>query len=180
MIQIDAGEFFLIEPNEVFAEQISEDKQDFLDAACPMNGCGPLPSCEDSITFISECQKYTTPETLPENCVLATQFLFVRKSDRCVVGMIQIRHDFNEYLSRFGGHIGYSIRPKERRKGYATAMLHAVLPYCKQIGLDQVLITCSEGNIASEKTILNNGGIYESTVIEPDENHRLKRLWIKL
>jgi predicted acetyltransferase len=55
-----------------------------------------------------------------------------------------------------------------------------VLPYCRKIGLNRILITCIDGNIGSEKTILSSGGIYESTVFDADENIYLKRFWIKL
>ena len=180
MIKIDAGDFFLIEPSEEYAEQIAEYKQDFLDTDCSMDGCGPLRRCEDALTYIAECRKYISPETLPEGLVLATQFFYIRKSDNRLVGMIQVRHYFNDYLSRFGGNIGYSIKPGERRKGYATSMLRAVFPYCKDLGLDKILITCIDGNIGSEKTILNNGGIYESKEYEPDMKRNLKRFWIHL
>ena len=180
MIKIDAGEFFLVEPCEEYAEQIAEYKQAFLDADSSMDGCGPLRRCEDPLTYISECRKYTSPETLPEGLVLATQFFYIRKSDNRLVGMIQVRHYFNDWLSKFGGHIGYSIKPCERRKGYATSMLRAILPYCKDLGLDKILITCIDGNIGSEKTILNNGGVYESTVYEQDSKRNLKRFLIQL
>jgi len=180
MIKIDAGEFFLVEPCEEYAEQIVEYKQAFLDADSSMDGCGPLRRCEDPLTYIAECRKYTSPETLPEGLVLATQFFYIRKSDNCLVGMLQVRHYFNDFLSKFGGHIGYSIKPCERRKGYATSMLRAILPYCKDLGLDKILITCIDSNIGSEKTILNNGGVYESTVCEPDMKRNLKRFWIQL
>lgn len=180
MITIDAGGFFLVEPSEIYAEQIREYRQDFLDANGSMDGCGPLRKCEDPITYISECKKYTRSETLPKEEVIATQFFYIRKSDDRLVGMIQVRHYFNDYLSQYGGHIGYSIKPSERRKGYATSMLNAVLPYCREIGLDKILITCIDSNIGSEKTILNNGGIYESTVYEPGKNCSLKRFWITL
>ena len=59
-------------------------------------------------------------------------------------------------------------------------MLAAVLPYCKEIGLEKVLLTCDDGNIASERTILANDGVYESTVFEVDENVDVKRFWIKI
>ena len=180
MIKIDAGEFFLVEPCEEYAEQIAEYKQAFLDADSSMDGCGPLRRCEDSLTYIAECRKYTSPETLPDGWVLTTQFFYIRKCDNRLVGMIQVRHYFNDWLSKFGGHIGYSIKPCERRKGYATSMLRAILPYCKELGFDKILITCIDGNIGSEKTILNNSGVYESTVCEPDRNRNLKRFWIQL
>lgn len=180
MIKIDAGDFFLVEPSEEYAEQIAEYKQACLDVNSSMDGCGPLRRCEDPITYISECRKYTSPKTLPEGLVISTQFFYIRKADNCLVGMIQVRHYFNDWLSKFGGHIGYSIKPNERRKGYATSMLRAILPYCKEIGLDKILITCLEDNIGSEKTILNNGGVYESTVYEQDRKRKLKRFWISL
>jgi predicted acetyltransferase len=59
-------------------------------------------------------------------------------------------------------------------------MLRMVLPFCREIGLEKVLITCNDGNVGSEKTILANGGKYESTVFEPDEKVYLKRHWISL
>ncbi len=59
-------------------------------------------------------------------------------------------------------------------------MLKAILPYCKEIGLDKILISCIDSNIGSEKTILNNGGVYESTVYEQDKKRNLKRFWITL
>lgn len=180
MIKIDNGEFFLVEPSEEYAEQITEYKQAFLDADSSMDGCGPLRRCEDSLTYISECRKYTSQETLPDGWVLTTQFFYIRKADNRLVGMIQVRHYFNDWLSKFGGHIGYSIKPDERRKGYATSMLKAILPYCKEIGLDKILISCIDGNLGSEKTILNNGGIYETTVYEQDRKRNLKRFWITL
>lgn len=180
MIKIDAGEFFLTEPSEIYAEQIREYRQEFLDANYLTDDIGSLRECEDPIAYISECEKNTSAETLPAGAVIATQFLYVRKSDNRLVGIILVRHYFNDFLSRFGGHIGYSIRPSERRKGYATSMLNAVLPYCKEIGLDKVLITCVDGNTGSEKTILNNGGVYESTVYYADADCQMKRFWITL
>lgn len=180
MIKIDAGDFCLTEPSEIYAEQIREYRQDFLDTDCSMDGCGPIRKFEDPITYISECKKYTAPETLPKGAVIATQFFYIRKADNRLVGMIQVRHYFNDYLAAYAGHIGYSIRPSERRKGYATSMLNAVLSYCREIGLDKILISCIDGNIGSEKTILNNGGVYESTVYESGINRSLKRFWITL
>ncbi len=180
MIKIDDGDFFLVEPGEEYAKQIAEYKQACLDADSSMDGCGPLRKSEDPIEYIAECKKYTSTETLPKGLVLATQFFYIRKADNCLVGMIQVRHYFNDYLSKYGGHIGYSIKPNERRKGYATSMLKAVLPYCGEIGLDKILVSCIDNNIGSEKTILNNGGVYESTVYEQNEKCYLKRFWIAL
>ena len=106
--------------------------------------------------------------------------MLVREEDHKIVGMIQVRHCFNDYLEKYGGHIGYSVAPDERRKGYASQMLEMVLPECRKLGIGKVLITCRKGNEGSRKTILKNGGIYESEVYEPDNKVYLERYWIDL
>lgn len=100
--------------------------------------------------------------------------------DGKIVGMINIRHYFNDYLEKYGGHIGYAVCPSERRKGYATQMLGAVLPVCKSLGIFDVLICCLDDNEGSRRTILKNGGVYECTVYEPQKDVYLERYWIHL
>lgn len=173
-------EFLLIRPRSEYAGQIIEYRQEFLDAGDSMGGTGPLHRISDPEEYIRICSEYEDPLKVPARLVPATQFLFLRKSDNKLVGMIQVRHRFNDYLEKYAGHIGYSVRPSERRKGYAKEMLRITLPFCREIGIDKVLITCIDGNIGSEKTILANGGIYEYTIHEPDENVNLKRFWITL
>lgn len=173
-------DFILRRPTSEYANQIAEYRQEFLNAGDSMDGCGPLRRLEDPEEYIKVCKDYESTKEVCAKLVPATQFLFIRKSDNRLVGMIQVRHCFNDYLEKYAGHIGYSVRPCERRKGYAKQMLKMALPYCREIGLDQVLITCMDGNIGSEKTILANGGVYESTVHEPNENVDLKRFWIEL
>ena len=169
----------LVPPTEGNLDQVWDYRQECLDAGSHMDGCGPM-RFHDPKEWLDHVISYTDPATLPEGKVLATQFLAVRESDGRLVGMIQVRHYFNEYLEKYAGHIGYSVRPSERRKGYAKEMLRLALPYCKGLGLDRVLISCEVGNEGSRRTILSNGGVYESTVHEPDEDIDLERYWIKL
>ena len=173
-------DFILIRPTSEYASQLAEYRQEFLDADSSMDGCGPLRRFEEPQEYIQVCKDYEDPETVPLHLVPATQFLFVRKSDNKLVGMIQVRHRFNDFLEKYAGHIGYSVRPSERCKGYAKEMLRMTLPFCQEIGIDKVLIACIDGNIGSEKTILANGGVYESTVHEPNVDRYLKRFWITL
>ncbi len=173
-------ELDLIRPTSEYASQIAEYRQEFLDAGDSMDGCGPLRRLEDPVEYLKTSKEYEDPATVPPHLVPATQFFLVRKSDNKLLGMLQVRHRFNDYLEKYAGHIGYSVRPSERRKGYAKEMLRMALPYCREIGLEKVLITCIDGNIGSEKTILANGGVYESTVHEPNDNVDLKRFWITL
>lgn len=173
-------ELILTLPNSRYSEQIRTFRQEYLDAGSAMDGCGSLRRLDNPEAFIQACREDTSPETLRPGRVLATLFLCIRKSDDKLLGMIQIRHYFNEYLEKYAGHIGYSIRPTERRKGYATQMLKLALPFCRKLGLSKVLVSCEPENIGSEKTILNNGGVYESTVYEPGKQIYLKRHWIPL
>ena len=173
-------ECILVKPTMEYAEQIVEYRKAFLESGDSMDGMGPLRRIEDPSEYIKFCETCENPATVPEGLVLATQFLFIRTSDNKLLGMVQVRHYFNDFLEKFGGHIGYSVRPDERRKGYAKQMLKKVLPFCKEIGLEKVLISCIDGNVGSEKTILANGGVYESTVYESNENVNLKRFWITI
>lgn len=170
--------FILTRPTYEYAAQIAEYRQEFLDAGGSMDGCGQLRRYDDPYAYIDLCREMELHGSAEDDMVPATQFMFIRKSDNKLVGMLDVRHYFNEYLEKYAGNIGYSVRPSERRKGYATKMLRAALPYCREIGLDKVLVCCIDGNIASEKTILANGGVYEYTVIEPARNRALKRFWI--
>ena len=97
-----------------------------------------------------------------------------------MVGISNIRHHLNqEFLVHIAGHIGYSIHPNERRKGYAKEQLPLALQEAKTLGINRVLITAADWNIGSQKTILANGGVYEDTRIDPDDGDRMLRYWIK-
>lgn len=81
--------------------------------------------------------------------------------NRHLLGVVNIRHRLNEYLENYGGHIGYGIRPSERGKGCATALLSLALRKAETLKLKRVLITCEKNNVASRKVIQKNGGVLE-------------------
>jgi hypothetical protein len=62
-------------------------------------------------------------------------------------------------LSEKIGDIGYGVRPSERNKGYATAMLRYALSVCKEKGMGKVVLGCYKDNLASAATIRKNGGV---------------------
>ena len=175
-----AEKLHLVIPNAAYLEQISSYRQEFLDKGSSMDGCGSLRRLKNPNDWLTEAVLLSRKETVPTNWVQSTQFMCIRESEDKLVGMIQVRHYFNDYLQKFGGNIGYSVRPSERRKGYAKKMLHDCLPYCKELGLKKILIACLADNEGSRKTILANSGEYESTVFEPEEKVYLERYWITL
>ena len=170
----------LIEPTMEYDRQIQAYRREFLETEGSMDGCGSLRRFETTREWLDQVEALRRPETTPPQLVPSTQYIYVRESDSKLVGVILIRHCFNEFLEKYAGHIGYSVCPTERRKGYATQMLRLALPACKALGLDRVLISCVEGNEGSKRTILRNGGVYESTVFEPGEGVYLERYWIDL
>lgn len=94
------------------------------------------------------------------------------------VGAVNIRHYLNEQLLLNGGHIGDGVRPSERRKGIATAMIGLALEECKKLGIDRVLMTCDKDNVGSAKSIQYNGGLLENEIEEDGEI--VQRYWIEL
>jgi predicted acetyltransferase len=100
--------------------------------------------------------------------------------DGQIVGRVSIRHELNAFLRQRGGHIGYSVAPAYRRRGYATAMLVQALEYCRGLGLTRLLITCSDDNAASIRMIERAGGVLEYTVVDADRGAAVRRYWLAL
>lgn len=162
------------------ARAIQDFRAEMLAAGSSMDGCGNLRSTEDGAAWVQDVRGKETEEGCrSEGIVPAHIYLAIRCTDGKILGMLNLRHHIDHpVLSVWGGHIGYCVRPSERRKGYATEMLRLALPLAKELGLQQVMVTCHEGNIGSEKVIRANGGVYEKTV--PQEKGPIKRFWIAL
>ena len=158
------------------AQEIENFKAEFKN--CGMDGTGTLfrTPAKEWLEHIKKMESCDDPNSVP--CL---QYGLFQAHDGRLLGLIQIRLTLKGYLVNFGGHIGYSVRPCERRKGYAKTMLKAALEICRSEGLNKVLITCLEDNIGSAKTIESCGGILESTVYD-DVNYKanMKRYWICL
>lgn len=101
-------------------------------------------------------------------------FWLVRDHDDRLLGTLNIRSLETEYFVTVGGNIGYSVRPTERRKGYATRMLSLALDECRRSGLETALVTCNPGNAASIGTITKNGGVLEGEVTDREGERYLR------
>lgn len=117
----------------------------------------------DKIESYEEWLVYVTNnmsiDTVNPTWVVTDTFFAVDENDR-IVGIIDLRHTLNDFLKDFGNS-GYSVRPSERRKGYATEMLKQVMAVAKSAGLHKIHLTAFKNNEPSIKTIIKNGGVYE-------------------
>lgn len=171
----------LIKPSMEFGEDIMQFRKELLEAGdCDsFAGCGSLRQCQSAEEWIDMLARWENKDTCPAGAVTSNTYIAVRDADRRIVGMIDLRHHIDHpILSVWGGHMGYTVRPSERGKGYAREMLRQNLQKCRERNMDRILITCSRNNPASEKTILANGGVFEKEVLVDGEY--IKRYWITL
>lgn len=168
----------LLEPSEAYLEQIESYLEEFEIANESLHGGCGLQSIKDVRSWLEYLVLFKRRETVPENRVLSSEYMCIRTTDNRLLGLINIRHELNEELLFEGGHIGYSIRPSERQKGYAHEQLRLALKICDDLAINPLLITCNKDNEASRKTILKAGGVKENEVIE-DNGNIVERYWIK-
>ncbi len=171
----------LIEPTAEYEKDIWQFRQEIISSndRDKFAGCGNLEECLSAKEWIDTVRLNKSAKTCQKDRVPSAVYIAVRESDNRIVGIIDLRYHINTpVLSTWGGHMGYYIRPTERQKGYAKEMLRLNLENCRALHIDKVLITCDAENLASEKTILANGGIFEKN-IEVD-NRIVKRYWITL
>ncbi len=140
--------------------------------------CVGFRNYKDYDLWLVEMQNRHSGEKLPEGYVRENFYLCY--DGRALVGVFSLKFELTEFLLGFGGHIGYAVRPSARNRGLATQILKQGLELAKQFGFNRILCVCDRENYASEKVILNNGGVLENELYDPDEKVIVKRYWIQL
>ncbi len=164
--------FYLEEASIQRRDDVVEYMREHQRCHSSIHGSGSLDKILEGITYEECLEKIIKTKDFAYaksigRCPGMTYFL-IRKNDNKLIGMINIRHHLSEDMLEHAGHIGYGIRPSERRKGYNKINLYLGLGKAKEMGLDSVELICDAGNNGSNKTIQALGGVLESSRVEND------------
>lgn len=150
----------LIRPTKELKQQALEYRKEHFDhGEFIINGSELFDKMNDYEEWLNKVISNSNVETVSSDWVLTDTFFAVRESDKKIVGIVDLRYELNAFLKDLG-NCGYSVRPTERNKGYATEMLAQICNKAKTYGLSQLQLSVEKDNLPSVKTILKNGGKY--------------------
>lgn len=177
--------FFLEIPTINRKQEVLDYLEENVKYNSDLNGIGGMDSCLEGMTYeewLSELEKKENIEYGNQiNRCSSKTFFVVREKDNKIVGMVNIRYNISdEKLKTWASHIGYGIRPTERRKGYAKIALYLGLLEEQKIGEERILLICDVDNIGSNKTILALGGVLEKTDLYKYDNIMTNYYWINV
>ncbi len=147
-------------PAKEYGSEALAFKQEFIDnGESTINGSELLDQMDSYDEWLKSVTDNISSDTVNPSWVVTDTYFAFDDDDR-IVGIIDLRHELNDFLKDFGNS-GYSVRPSERRKGYATQMLGLIIRRAAEIGMDRLQLSVERSNELSVKTILKNGGKYE-------------------
>ena len=171
---------YFVKPDLTCFEQYSELYEEWQTESEHINPWFFKTQCktiEDFADFIHMLDNYEKAN-VDKQYASQTSYFVVDENDR-LIGGASIRHYLTTDGYNYGGHIGYGVRPSERRKGYGTQILKLALDEAKALKIYKVLLVALETNIGSNKVIQNCGGIFENQIKDSD-NSVINRYWINI
>lgn len=163
--------FYLKAPQAELKSDIIDYLDEFRKYNSDLNGFGMLTRVSTELSFeeaLEQCLSMSNSDySWAHGRCPNKVFLLIRERDNRVIGNIQVRWGVTDEMLRFVGHIGYSIRPTERRKGYNKINLYLGLIEAKKLGLNNCVISCDASNIGSDKTMQALGGRLLRSEIDP-------------
>lgn len=159
----------LVKPAIEWKEQALDfRKEHFLNGEHIISGSELLDQTDCYEEWLNTVTQNADPWTVSKDWVLTDTFFAVREKDQKIIGIIDLRHSLNDFLKDLG-NCGYSVRPSERKKGYATEMLRQIICLAGKADMDELHISVERTNIPSVKVITTNGGIYERSFVYENE-----------
>lgn len=173
--------FNLERPSFERKDEIIEYINEFVEYNSEINGTGGLDKIIEGYTFEQALERCLSMEDANYakkiNRCQSKTFLLIRENDNRIVGTINVRWNLTEAMKRFGGNIGYGIRPTERRKGYNKINLYLGMQEAQKLGLDRVMLDCDVNNLGSDRTLKALGGVLERTEVNPEDNILTNVYW---
>ena len=173
---LDSHQIKLVEPT-------LDLKTEFLDLLDDQQQAGeaffdPTLPRKDFTAFLRDLAQLSAGIDLPPGVVPMNTYWMV-SLDRTILGVSKLRHHLTPSLEKHGGHIGYYIRPSQRRQGYGGLILALTLEKAQERGIKRVRITCDTDNIGSARIIEKNGGILSGQMIYEGTGSQISQYWIE-
>lgn len=160
----------LVRPNlEMKTAALAYRQEHFSHGEKIINGSELFDQIESYETWLEQVTNNSNPDTVSPDWVLTDTFFAREDESGEIVGMIDLRHELNDFLKDFG-HCGYSVRPMKRNRGYATEMLRQLLSIARDAGLEHLNLSVAADNPPSIRTIVKNGGIYRRSFTHQGES----------
>lgn len=164
----------LVKPSREYINTISEYRKAFKINGEKITGGCSLDKYSDITEWIKLTQDMESEKSEEQGLVPSVTYICIREEDKKMIGILSIRKYLTDSLLTNGGHIGYSVHPEERSKGYGSNMLKEALKECKKMNISKVLVVCKKNNKASERVIVKNGGKLANII------NGTKRFWIDM
>lgn len=132
----------------------------------------------DFLSLVDLLNGYAEGKNIPVGYHASMTYWVYDDERDTLIGAVSIRPELNVFQAKYGGNIGYGVRPDERGKGFAKEILAQALSKSRELGLSKILLCCYRDNKASERVILHNGGVLESEVQSEETGRVIRRYWI--